>query len=197
MSNNDYHGPLRQVSLTFDDGPSATTTPRLLDQLRELGVRVTFFVVGQNIANPQGLAIIKRIADEGHQIGNHSYSHANLTQLTVAQIKQEIKRTEDLIELLDNGVKLFRPPYGFHNALVDQTVMDLGYKSVLWNVSSLDWRLRYQNRRWVSHVLRQIQARRSCIVLAHDVHPSTVAHFPELVAAIRKLPGTEFAPLSS
>ena len=197
MSNNDYHGPPRQVSLTFDDGPSAATTPRLLDQLRELEVRATFFVVGQNMENPQGFAIVKRIAEEGHQIGNHSYSHPDLTQLTAAQIEQEIKRTENLIGSLDNGVKLFRPPYGFHNALVDETVVNLGYKSILWNVSSLDWQPRYQNRRWVSHVLRQIQARRSCIVLVHDVHPSTVAHVPELVAGIRHLPETEFAPLAS
>ena len=196
MPSNDHRGAPRQVSLTFDDGPSTATTPRLLDQLRELGVRATFFVVGQNMASSQGFAIVKRTAEEGHQIGNHSYSHVNLTQLTGAQIEKEIKRTENLIGLLDSGVKLFRPPFGFHNALVNQTATDLGYKSVLWNVSSLDWQPRYQNRRWVSHVLRQVQARRSCVVLAHDVLPSTVAHVSELVAAIQEMPETEFALLA-
>jgi peptidoglycan-N-acetylglucosamine deacetylase len=74
----------RRVSLTFDDGPSAATTPRLLDYLKELGLKATFFVVGRNIANSEGFAIIERMAAEGHQIGNHSYSHADLTRLNAA-----------------------------------------------------------------------------------------------------------------
>ena len=183
----------RGVRLTFDDGPSAITTPHLLDHLKRFGVKASVFVVGQNITKTQGLAIVERIAAEGHQIGNHSFSHANLTHLDAAQIEREIKDTEDLIGSLDGGVKLFRPPYGFRNAVVDQVVRTLGYQAVLWNVSSLDWRPHYQNRRWVSHALRQIKARQNCIVLAHDVHPSTIAHFPEFVAGIRRLPGTEFA----
>jgi peptidoglycan-N-acetylglucosamine deacetylase len=195
MSSDDRVLP-RQISLTFDDGPSTATTPRLLDQLREFGIKATFFVVGKNIANAEGFAVMKRIAEEGHQVGNHSYSHTNLTQLDGAEIQQEIKRTEDLIGSHDNGIKLFRPPYGFHNAVVNQTVKSLGYKLVLWNVCSRDWQRYYQNRRWVAHVLRQIQARRSCIVLVHDVHTSTVAHLPELVARVRKLPETDFTQLA-
>ena len=186
----------RQVRLTFDDGPSAATTPRLLDHLKDFGIKATFFVLGQNITDTQGFAIIKRMADEGHQIGNHTYNHPDLTELNSAEIEHEIKQTEELIGSLDNGIKLFRPPYGFHNAAVDQVVEALGYKSVLWNVTSLDWREHYQNRRWVPHVLRQIEARRNCVILAHDVHPSTVEHFPELVTAIRKLPETEFAQIA-
>jgi peptidoglycan/xylan/chitin deacetylase (PgdA/CDA1 family) len=187
-----HNAPTRRISLTFDDGPNEATTPRLLDYLKEAEIRATFFVVGQNVENARGFAIVERIAAEGHQIGNHSYSHARLTQLGAAQIEQEIKKTETLIGSLDKGIKLFRPPFGFHNAVVDRTVEALGYKLVLWNVSSLDWRARYQNRRWVSHVLRQIAARRNSVILAHDVFPSTVEHVPELVAATRKLPETEF-----
>ena len=186
----------RRISLTFDDGPNAATTPCLLDFLKASGIKATFFVVGQNVANARGFAIIERIAAEGHQIGNHSYSHARLTQLGAAQIEQEIKQTEALIGSLDKGIKLFRPPFGFHNAIVDRTVEALGYKLVLWDVSSLDWRAHYQNRRWVSHVLRQIKARRNSVVLAHDVFPSTVEHVPELVAAIRKSPENEFAQVT-
>jgi peptidoglycan/xylan/chitin deacetylase (PgdA/CDA1 family) len=195
MPNAQHQAPPRQVRLTFDDGPSAATTPRLLDQLKDFGIKATFFVVGRNIADTQGLAIIKRMAAEGHQIGNHSYSHPNLTQLSAAQIEQEIKQTEDLIGSLDNGIKLFRPPFGFHNADVDRAVETLGYKSVHWNVNSLDWQEHYQNGRWVSHVLKQIEATRDCVVLAHDLFPTTVEHVPELIAAIRELPETEFAQL--
>ena len=109
----------RVVRLSFDDGPNPTTTPPLLDHLRDHGVKATFFVLGQNIVHQEGRAILERIACDGHQIGNHSYSHPDLTKLTAKQIEDEIKRTEALIGSLDNGMKLFRPPFGFHNSTVD------------------------------------------------------------------------------
>ena len=182
----------RVVRLSFDDGPNPTTTPPLLDHLRDHGVKATFFVLGQNIVHQEGRAILERIACDGHQIGNHSYSHADLTKLTAKQIEDEIKQTEALIGSLDNGIKLFRPPFGFHNSTVDEVVRCLGYRFVLWNVISRDWEKYYSNRRWVSHTMKQIEAKQDSTVLAHDVHPSTVAHFPELVRAIRSLPNTEF-----
>jgi peptidoglycan-N-acetylglucosamine deacetylase len=185
--------PPRQVHLTFDDGPSAETTPQLLDHLKKSRIKATFFVVGRNIENASGRAIVERMAAEGHQVGNHTYSHPNLTRLNGAQIEQEIKQTEDLIGSLDNGAKVFRPPFGFRNGDVDRAAEALGYKSVLWDLCAWDWRPYYQNRRWVSHIARQIRAGRDGIVLLHDVVPSTVAHVPELVAAIQNLPDTEFA----
>jgi len=184
---------LRRVCLTFDDGPSAETTPQLLDHLKEAGIKATFFVVGQNIENAQGRAIVERMAVEGHQIGNHTYSHLDLTQLDGDRIEQEIKQTEDIIGPLDNGNKVFRPPFGFHNGVVDRTAEALGYKSVFWDLCAWDWRPHYQNRRWVSHIVRQVKAGRQGIVLAHDIIPSTVAHIPELIAAIHELAETEFA----
>jgi peptidoglycan/xylan/chitin deacetylase (PgdA/CDA1 family) len=183
----------RRIYLTFDDGPSAETTPQLLDHLKEAGTKATFFVVGRNIENAWGRAIVERMAAEGHQIGNHTYSHPNLTRLDAARIEQEIKQTEDLIGPLDNGIKVFRPPFGFCNCIVVRAAETLGYKSVLWDLCAWDWRPHYKNRRWVSHVVRQIAAGREGILLAHDVIPSTVAHVPELIAAIRDLPGSEFA----
>ena len=183
----------RKIYLTFDDGPNAQTTPQLLDHLKEAGITATFFLVGRNIEDRQGRAIAERMAAEGHQIGNHTYNHPNLTQLDGSRIEQEIRQTEDLIGSLDNGVKVFRPPFGFHNRLVGRTAEILGYKSVLWDLCAWDWRPHYQNRRWVSHIVRRIKAGREGIVLAHDVIPSTVAHVPELIASILDLPDTEFA----
>lgn len=182
----------RTVKLTFDDGPDPTTTPELLDRLMELGLKATFFVLGHRIAGLPGRAIIERMATEGHQIGNHSYSHRDLTKLSAKEIENEIITTEQMIGSLDGGVKLFRPPFGFHNATVDDMVKTLGYRLVLWNVISRDWVPYYANRRWVLHAMRQIKANMDCIVLAHDVRPSTVAHVPELVRAIRGLPNTAF-----
>ena len=183
----------RRVYLTFDDGPSAETTPQLLDHLKEAGIKATFFVVGRNIENVPGRAIVERMAKEGHQIGNHTYSHVNLTRIDAARIEEEIKQTEDLIGSLDNGIKVFRPPFGFRNGVVDRAAAALGYKLVLWDLCAWDWRPHYKNRRWVSHILRQIKAGQDGIVLAHDVIPSTVAHVPELIAAARGLPDVEFA----
>jgi peptidoglycan/xylan/chitin deacetylase (PgdA/CDA1 family) len=187
---------IRQVKLTFDDGPDPTTTPELLDHLAALGLKATFFVLGHRIENQPGRALIKRMAAEGHQIGNHSYSHPNLTERGSEEIESEITITEQLIGALDGGVKLFRPPFGFHNELVNDLVKKLGYRMVLWNVTSRDWLPYYANRRWVLHAMRQIKANMDCIVLAHDVFPSTVSHVPELVKTIRDLPDTEFGLVS-
>jgi peptidoglycan-N-acetylglucosamine deacetylase len=183
----------RKIYLTFDDGPSAETTPQLLDHLKELGVKATFFVVGRNVENACGRAIVERMAAEGHQIGNHTYNHPNLTQLDGARIEEEIRQTEVLIGPLDNGTKVFRPPFGYRNGTVDRAVAARGYKSVFWNLCAWDWRPHFQNRRWVSHIVRQIAAGRDGIMLAHDVIPSTVAHVPELMAAVQELPDVEFA----
>src|ERR1700733_14774012 len=145
----------RRVWLTFDDGPSPATTPQLLDHLEACGVKATFFVVGRRAAEAEGRAIIERIAAEGHQLGNHSYTHANLTKLSAAQVETEIRTTEAVIGSLDQGVKLFRPPFGFHNDTVAEVAKALGYRLVMWNVCALDWRPFYSNRRWVAHVMRQ------------------------------------------
>jgi peptidoglycan-N-acetylglucosamine deacetylase len=182
----------RIVRLSFDDGPDQTTTPELLDRLRDHGVKATFFAVGRNIDLPDGRAILERTAQEGHRIGNHTYSHVDLTQLSAQEIRQEIERTQLLIGSLDCGIKIFRPPFGFRNALVDQVATDLGYKTVLWTVCANDWKKHYANRRWVSHTMKQIKTQQDCIVLAHDVVPSTVAHVPELIRAVRSLGNAHF-----
>jgi peptidoglycan-N-acetylglucosamine deacetylase len=188
-------GIVRQVTLTFDDGPDLATTPKLLERLAELRVKATFFVLGSKIEKPDGRAIVEKIAAEGHQIGNHGFSHVDFTKLIPAAVEDEIKRTEELIGILDRGIKLWRPPFGLHNAIVDNVVSKLGYRLVLWNVSSLDWTEEYQNGSWVSHTMKQIVLTQNCVVLAHDIFPSTVAHVPQLVKAIRGLPNTEFAQL--
>jgi peptidoglycan/xylan/chitin deacetylase (PgdA/CDA1 family) len=186
----------RRVSLTFDDGPSPATTPQLLDHLDTCGVKATFFVIGRKAAEPDGRALIERIAAAGHQLGNHSHTHCDLTKLSAAQIETEITTTESVIGALDHGVKLFRPPFGFRNDTVAAVAKALGYRLVMWNVCALDWRRFYSNRRWVAHAMRQIRARQDCVVLAHDVFPATVTHVPELVAQIKRLPATEFVLLA-
>ena len=95
-------GDLKYVALTFDDGPSPRCTPRLLDGLAEYGARATFFVVGcQTVKDPD---IVRRIAAEGHQVGNHSYDHPQLDSLTYAQALDDLQKNDDLLrELLGEG----------------------------------------------------------------------------------------------
>lgn len=130
-------GPARQVALTFDDGPDKVYTPVVLDILRQKGIKATFFLIGKRIQeNPD---TVRRIASEGHLIGNHTYSHAQLTA-SGPDVEREISRMEETLKpygLLGNN--LFRPAYGAVNPSLVVQVSDLGYRVALWSVDSLDW----------------------------------------------------------
>jgi peptidoglycan/xylan/chitin deacetylase (PgdA/CDA1 family) len=190
--NDDFSGPRidgireRKIYLTFDDGPHPINTSKLLDELKQTGVRATFFVIGKNLETPRGKELMQRAAAEGHQIGNHTYSHPHLTELSQNQIREEILKTESLIGGASKRVKLFRPPHGEHNALVDQVAQELGYTLVLWNVDTRDWRPEWEGR-WVEHAMAQIMMRELSIVVAHDRLTTTVAEVGSLIAKIRKL----------
>lgn len=126
------------VCLTFDDGPDATYTPAVLDVLKQKNVKATFFLIGKRVEeNPE---IAKRIADEGHLIGNHTYSHANLDKAS-PEVEQEISKAEAAFKPLGfTGNNLFRPAYGAANPSLVEQVANLGYKIAMWSVDTLDWR---------------------------------------------------------
>lgn len=129
----------RTVALTFDDGPDTVYTPAILDTLAELGVKATFFLNGNKI--PGRDWVVKRIINEGHIIGNHSYYHANLRKLGLAQIQAEITRTEERIASL-TGLRpaLVRPPYGEMSETGLDWMAGEGYRMINWSVDSNDWR---------------------------------------------------------
>lgn len=185
------HG-VREVVFSFDDGPHAVNTPKLLDVLGNNGLKAVFFVVGQNLATAHGKEIVKRMSAEGHYVGNHTYTHPNLTKLSEAQIRDEISKTATLIGDADRGIKLLRPPFGAHNQLVDQIAREMGYRVVLWNVDTNDWNPKYRAGAWVQLGLDQIEAREHSLVLAHDIHPTTVAKVDEFIAAVKALPNVTF-----
>jgi peptidoglycan-N-acetylglucosamine deacetylase len=181
----------RRIHLTFDDGPHPINTPMLLEELRHVGIQATFFVMGKHLETSLGQELIHRAASEGHQIGNHTYSHPRLTELTEHQIRHEITKTEQLIGDVDKGVKILRPPYGAHNSLVDQVARELGYSLVLWNVDTNDWDPKYHDR-WVEYAMKKIVNEEQSVVLAHDSQTTTVTRVGALVAQIQKLPGSSF-----
>ena len=178
----------REVVLSFDDGPHPENTPKLLDALASYGIKAVFFLIGRKLSTPSGKTILKRITSEGHYIGNHTYTHPDLTRLAEAEIRDELARTAALIGDADRGVKIFRPPFGYHNALVDRVARELDYQMVFWNVDTCDWDPKFQPTRWVQHGLNQIRRRQDSFVLMHDVQATTVANFNEFMTAIRAIP---------
>ena len=163
------------VAITFDDGPHPKLTPRLLDILKERGLKATFYVIGQNVV--QYPEIMQRMVAEGHEIGNHSYTHPSLTKIGAAKITEEISKTNEAI-LQACGVKpsTMRPPYGATNAAITKRLNDeFGLAVIMWSVDPLDWKIRK-----ASHVSNHIlqNSKSGSIILAHDIHPSTIDAMP-------------------
>ncbi|MFB0843257.1 polysaccharide deacetylase family protein [Paenibacillus oleatilyticus] len=134
-------GPVKatkQVALTFDDGPDNKYTPQVLDILKQHEVKATFFVVGRQVVNHPD--VLKRIHDEGHSVGNHSWDHANLTKLSADQIQKEIKSTDEAIEkVIGSSTPMVRTPYGAVNASIKRSLTSAGRQLVFWTVDTKDW----------------------------------------------------------
>jgi peptidoglycan/xylan/chitin deacetylase (PgdA/CDA1 family) len=126
------------VALTFDDGPNPPYTEQLLDVLKENHISATFFLIGQNVEKHPEL--VKRIAAEGHQLGNHTYHHIDLLKADRKVIADEVDRTNQAI-FAASGIMphLVRPPHGFRDPVVMEMMADRGLKVVEWSVMSRDW----------------------------------------------------------
>lgn len=128
-----------KIALTFDDGPDKNYTDEILDILSEFGIKATFFVIGKNCEeNPD---VLRRIANEGHEIGNHTYSHPHLSKLNRSSLEDEIVRTENIVKDI-TGVKtsLFRPPEGVYSKIIAEASYALSYRAILWSVDTTDWK---------------------------------------------------------
>ena len=128
-----------QIALTFDDGPNPEATPRLLDVLARNHVRATFFLIG-NFARREP-RLTRRIAAEGHLVGNHTMSHPWLPRLSSARIRQEIAGCNQILEdTLGAPVRFFRPPHGARRPAVLEIAADLGLRTTMWNLIIEDWK---------------------------------------------------------
>ncbi|PWI13894.1 oligosaccharide deacetylase [Streptomyces sp. Act143] len=124
--------------LTFDDGPDPRYTPAILDTLAEYDVRAMFFVCGEMAVDNKDL--LERMADEGHVVGNHTWSHPLLTRLSRGRIRSEMERTCDVIEeAYGERPQWFRAPYGAWNRAAFQLGSELGMEPLAWTVDTLDW----------------------------------------------------------
>ncbi|MFF2652526.1 polysaccharide deacetylase family protein [Streptomyces sp. NPDC058045] len=131
-------GNARAVALTFDDGPEPTWTPRVLALLRKYQVQATFFLIGENVkAFPH---LLHDIADGGHVIANHSYTHPQLTKLSRSAVRSQLGRTSDLIgKITGASPRWCRAPYGDWNAPSLKICAELGMEPLNWSIDTMDW----------------------------------------------------------
>ena len=155
------------VALTFDDGPSRKYTPLLLDGLKERGVKVSFFLVGKNIKENSDL--IRRMEEEGHLIGNHTYNHVQLDKISDALAREEILKTNNAIyEVTGRYPQYMRPPYGAWKKNMEICVEML---PVFWTIDTLDWKTK--DVQAVCQVVEK-EMEDGAIILMHDEYETTV-----------------------
>ncbi len=152
------------VALTFDDGPSDIWTPKILDELKKCGVKATFFMLGEHVEQyPQ---VARRVAQEGHDIGNHSYGHGALLYYTKDELKETIKKTERIIkEATGVTTKYFRPPKAWLSKREKKKIKEMGYEIILWSLNSKDW-VNFDDKYIIRYILRNV--RPGDIILFHD-----------------------------
>jgi peptidoglycan/xylan/chitin deacetylase (PgdA/CDA1 family) len=186
-----------QIALTFDDGPHATRTARVLEILRAAGVKATFFEIGRNAAaHPE---IARQVVAAGHQVGSHTFSHADLPKVTEPHAETEIETGEAAVTLalgLPPGhLPFFRFPYGAKTPAELAFVEHRGNTTFFWNMDSEDWRTRDPHKLFL-HVLEQIDRQGRGIILFHDIHEQTVIVLPHVLAelAARHVETVVFVP---
>ncbi|HCU48558.1 MAG TPA: polysaccharide deacetylase, partial [Micromonosporaceae bacterium] len=172
------------VAITFDDGPQPPYTGQVLDILARYGVRATFFCVGLNASACPDL--VARIQAEGHILGNHTWSHPFLPELSRVQLVEQIDRTDEAIARSSGGAatKLFRPPYGSRTPDVVSWLADIGSTVVLWDVEPDDWSMPGADT--IAQVVLE-QTRPGSIILMHDGggdRSQTVAALPAIIEGV-------------
>lgn len=172
------------IAITFDDGPSGRYTGRLLDGLKERNVKASFFLIGENAEeNPE---LVERIYKEGHLIGNHTYSHVQMTHLSEEAAVREIERTDQVISAITGEhVAYMRPPFG---AWQRELEVRMEVLPVLWSVDPLDWTTENVDE-IVSKVVTEVEE--GDIILLHDCYASSVEAALRIVDILQK-EGYEF-----
>lgn len=180
----DQHMRENLCALTFDDGPSPNT-PQLLDMLSEYGIPATFFLLGKQAERYP--ALVQRIVAEGHEVGNHSYSHPNLRQLSPANKAYEIARTDAILRSLGASPSFVRPPYGSYDTYTVTAAEELGMGIMLWSLDSRDWKSLPPNYAILRSTRGTVYAPGTLrgIFLFHDTHKRTVDDLPRIISDLR------------
>lgn len=173
-----------RIAITFDDGPNPVYTPQLLDGLKKRGARASFFVMGKQAeAYPE---LVRRMQEEGHLIGNHTYSHIQLGKNNRERFKEELVKTNALLlEITGEEVEFVRPPYGSWDKSLET---ELTMLPVLWTIDPMDWCSSN-----VSGIVKKVtsKAKENSVILMHDEYSSSVTAALEIVDILQKQ-GYEF-----
>ena len=173
-----------EIALTFDDGPHEVYTGQLLDGLKERGVQVTFFLIGQNIEGKED--VVKRMKAEGHLIGNHTYHHVNLKEISEKKAEEEVQMTcNKIYDTAGICTSFVRPPFGEWKKNLD---FDITMIPVSWNVDSLDWTTENVDKT-VKRVVKDVEE--GDIILMHDVYKTSVEAALQIVDILKER-GYEF-----
>ena len=181
---------MARVHLTFDNGPAPNVTPHVLEVLGERGLHATFFVLGKHIATPEGMALARRIRDEGHRLGNHSYTHEIPLGQDIRRdaVARELEQTQALLDEVWSGERLFRPfggggilgPHLFSPAAVEWLAQHK-HTCVLWNSVPGDW---LDPDGWVEKALEDAEELEEMVVVLHDILPDAMAHLGDFLDAL-------------
>lgn len=178
----------KRVALTFDDGPHPTITKQILNILDKYDARATFFMVGYRAEkNP---SIVKEVWSRGNEIGNHSWSHPQLTELSSKDVLTQFNSTNKVIQnATGKPATVFRPPYGDTNKRIKDLI---SVPQVLWSIDTLDWK--YRNADTLLPMVKK-NMHNNAIILMHDVHQSTADGLEQVLAYLQK-EGYEFVTVS-
>lgn len=175
-------GKVKCIALTFDAGPGKDT-PHLLDVLKEKQVPATFFLLGKKHVDRHP-EVVKRIADEGHEVANHTWTHRILTDLEAEEVRDELSRTQEAIEkITGRRPTLMRPPQGRTDGTVSEVSRELGLAQILWSVTAKDYSTTD------STLIRQRildGAQGDGIILLHDIYDGTVPAVPGIIDELKR-----------
>jgi len=174
----------QEIALTFDAGAGSAFAPKILEILNKYKVPVTVFLTGNWAEkNPK---LVRQIVAQGHELGNHSYSHSRFTELTEEQIKEELAKTERIIKKLtgQNLKPFFRPPYGKRDARVREIVAKEGYFTIYWTLDSTDWRPNVTAKAVRDRVLNRASS--GAILLFHLNSQVTAESLEEIIIGLRE-----------
>lgn len=175
------------VAITFDDGPNKKITPKMLDLLAKYQIKATFFLIGEQIE--RNSEVVSRMIKEGHEIGNHTFSHHNITKLSTNELISEISKTDEALSSFNYQTKLFRPPYGSYTK---ECVSNISKYFVTWDVDSRDWEL-LDSKKIYQKVVKDIGD--NDIILFHDMYETTYDALVKIIPYLIEQ-GYEFVTVS-
>ncbi len=182
-----------QIAISFDAAWGNEDTNKILETLKKYNVKATFFMTGGWVDSfPDD---VKAICDAGHDLGNHSQNHKNMSQLSINEINSEINQvTESVRELTGKTMELFRPPYGDYDNAVISLAKQCGYYTIQWDIDSLDWK-NYGVEDIVNRVVNNEKLKNGSIILMHNGAKYTAEALPKVLEGLQKK-GYEIVPIS-